>query len=84
MGTDEDAIKDRIKQITGNKLFATFNGFTSASLVGKGLLSGMIDVLPDESFLANCKDNSTNMWDSGTLMNTKFAADDNTGALTAL
>jgi hypothetical protein len=63
---------------------AAFNGYTDAILLGKGLVEGMIDVLPDESFLSNCKTNSTDLYDNSIDMRANFGTDAYEDGLTSL
>lgn len=64
MGVDTETLEEHIKSLAARVEMATWNGLTSFGYLGKGLVSGMIDVLPDESFLSNCKQNATDMYDS--------------------
>jgi hypothetical protein len=52
---------------------APFDGLDSGAKLAKGLGNGMVDVLPDESFLKYCRDNATQMSDAATELNTDYA-----------
>jgi hypothetical protein len=63
---------------------AAWAGASSFVSLGKGFMNGAIDVLPEKSFLSNCKANSTDLYDSSKEFSTHYKAKETEDALTSL
>lgn len=64
LGTDVTPTIKKIEDLKPLVNIAKWDGYNSGYKFAKGLVNGMIDVLPSESFLAYCKGNGTYLGES--------------------
>lgn len=78
IGEDATEALNTFAQLAGfdtTNYLATFDGINSALDIGSGVINGMIDVLPTQSFLKYCRDNGTLINDEWTDFRTNWGVD---------
>lgn len=75
VGKDVGPLLDNIENLEINQLLGTFNGLTDAYSFGSGMVNGMINVLPTQSFLRYCRDNVTQISTEQTKFRTYWGSD---------
>lgn len=76
LGTDVTPTLKKINEFNPAVKIAEWDGYNSGFKFAKGLVNGMIDVLPDESFLSYCKGNGTKLGDSQKTFRDEWKAKD--------
>jgi hypothetical protein len=81
IGKDLQPVVDNLKNMETNNLIATFSWSNDGYNFFNGFVSGMINVLPDGSFLKYCRNNITSV-DTGYSNMINYWSTDKTKSLT--